>query len=234
MILSAIIIEDTYLLLTLYLLSLLAYVLGRLPVRLLVGWYSLPVLFVVTVAVLFVFTEPGTALVAFDLLGKRIALTDNGVLLVVTLLLRALAVVTYSLALFMTTKYADISGMASKVLPEPLANIFLLSYRFNFETSDEMSDIIDAMHSRNGNLARGATRQTRLFAGIFGLAFIHAFERAERIAKAMEARSFSGQFPSVGGIPRPGISGYVLVSLSAAALVLIAYSRYIHNLIGWW
>lgn len=233
-ILLVIVADDPILLSVLFLFAVAFYAVGKLPIRLLIGWYSLPVFFVVTIAVLFIFTEPGDTLASVELLGRTLAITDAGLMLLLTLLLRALAVVTFSLALFMTTKYSHLAYLVSKILPRPLANIFLLSYRFNFETSDEISDVVDAVHSRNGNLVRGISKQTRLFAGIFGLSFIHAFERAERIAKAMEARGFSGEFPKVEHLARPSARGYLLLSLAILALVFVAYSRYVNDVIGWW
>lgn len=229
-----IILMDLYLITLLYAATVAFYAIGRLPMRLLVGWYSMPVLFVVTISILFMFTEPGEELASIQLLDQRVAVTDNGVLLLVKLLLRALAVVTFSLAVFMTTKYSHLAQIASRIMPQSLANIFLLSYRFTFETTDEMSDVIDAIHARNGNLVRGASRQTRLFAGIFGLAFVHAFERAERIAKAMEARGFSGSFPTGEKLSRPGAGEYAIVVLTALALAAVTYSRYVDELLGWW
>ncbi len=233
-VLTAIVLDDFVLLAVLYLLTVAFYAAGGLPVRLLVGWYTLPVFFVVTIAVLFIFTEPGEPLASLEILGWRISITDSGLMLLVTLLVRALAVVTFSIALFMTTRYSHMAHMVSRILPGPLANVFLLSYRFNFETSDEISDVVDAVHSRNGNMVRGVSKQTRLFAGIFGLSFVHAFERAERIAKAMESRGFSGEFPTVESLPRPGYPGYLLIAMAVTALVMITYSRYVSDLIGWW
>lgn len=232
-ILLVVVLTDTYLLIALFLAVLLFYVAGRLPLHLLIGWYTLPVLFVVTLAIMFVFTESGTPLLSFELFGDTVNVTDNGLLLVLKLLLRALAVVTFSLAVFMTTRYSHIAHLATRTLPRPLAGIFLLSYRFNFETSDEMSDVMDAMYSRNGGLVKEMTRQTSMFAAIFGLAFVHAFERAERISKAMEARGFSGEFPMMEHLPRPSLEGYALMLIVAALFALATYSRYVENLMVW-
>jgi len=222
----AIVLTGMYLLLLLYFLSLVYYVVARLPLKLLIGWYSLPVFFVVTLTLFFLFTEPGKELVSFSLFGTRVVITDAGVLLLAKLMVRALAVVTFSLALIMTTRFQDIGAIASRLLPSPLANMFLLSYRFTFETTDEVSDVLDAMHSRSGNLVRGITRQTRMFAGIFGLGFIHAFERGERIAKAMEARGFSGKFPEYSALARPSAGGYAMVAFGTACFALALYARY--------
>jgi len=229
------VLDDLYWLFVLFALSLVFYALGRLPVKVLIGWYTFPVIFVITLAVLFMFTVPGDALFQVRMLGTTVSLTDNGVFLVVTLLVRALTVVTYSLTLFMTTQYTEIAHLASKTMPRTLANLFLLSYRFMFETFDEVSDVLDAMHSRNGNLVKGVSRQGRLFAGIIGLAFVHAFERGEKIGKAMEARGWTGSFPIVERVSRPGPGGYALIVAVVAVLVVASYSRYFGTFeIGWW
>lgn len=226
---------DPYLLFVLLCVTIVFYAAARLPLGLLLGWWTLPLFFVLSLSVLFVFTEPGHQLAKLDFGWLRIAVTDNGVLLMVNLAMRALAVVTFSLAVFMTTRYNHVVHIAYRSMPKILANIFLLSYRFMFETSDEFSDILDAMHSRSGSLARGVARRSKTYAGIFGLAFVHAFERAEMISKAMEARGFSGDLPVSDGIPRPSYGGYAAVALGLLALALAVYSRYFDDkLIGWW
>jgi cobalt/nickel transport system permease protein len=228
-----VVLTDIYLLIALFAATIVFYAAGRLPLHLLLGWYTLPVLFVVTLAIMFVFTESGDPVVSFELFGDTVNITDNGIMLVLKLLLRALAVVTFSLAVFMTTRYVHTAHLATRLLPKPLAGIFLLSYRFNFETSDEMSDVMDAMYSRSGGLVKGMTRQTGMFASIFGLAFVHAFERAERISKAMEARGFSGEFPIMEHLPKPSSKGYALIVIVAALFAFVTYSRYVENLLVW-
>lgn len=229
-----IVVANLYVLVILLAFAILFYAVSKLPLRLLAGWYSLPVFFVVTLSLTFMFTEPGRDVVSFRLAGAHIALTDNGVLLLIQLLVRALTAVTMSLAFFMTTRYVDIAQIASRILPRTLSSMFLLSYRFTFETSDEISDVIDAMRSRSGGLARSLTRQSKTFAGIVGLSFIHAFERGERIAKAMEARGFSGRFPMSEKIPSLKVKDYAIIGLAVLAFALATYSRYFSNkLIGW-
>lgn len=215
--------------------TLAVYMLAGLPVRVLMGWYTLPVLFVVTLTLMFIFTEPGEEVLGATVMGTRVSVTDNGLSLVAKLLLRALAVVTFSLTVFMTTRYGQIASVAHRTMPRMLATVFLLSYRFLFVTSDEVTQVLDAMHSRNGGLVKGATRQTRLFAGIFGLAFVHAFERAERISKAMESRGFTGALPVVDSVTRPSAGGITVIVLGWASVVVSAYSRYFdEGLMVWW
>jgi cobalt/nickel transport system permease protein len=226
---------DTGPVLVLLALALMFYIAARLPLRVLIGWWSLPVLFVVSLSIIYVFTEPGTVLARLRIGGFTVGITDTGLLLMLNLLVKALAVVTFSLTVFMTTKYNHIVLIAYRALPKTLATVFLLTYRFMFETADEFSDILDAMHSRSGGLAKGLRKQSKTFAGIFGLGFVHAFERAEAISKAMEARGFTGDLPATGGLPRPTYRGYALIAVALVALVLAVYSRYIDDsMLGRW
>ncbi len=226
------VVTNLIILLAVYAFALLFYAFGRLPVRLLIGWYSMPLIFVVTLVIMFVFTEPGDEVASLELGATKLAVTDNGLILMAKLVVRALAVVTFSLAIFMTTRYMQVVYIAHRTMPTTIATMFLLTYRFLFVTSDELTNVLDTLHSRNGSLARGMTRQVRIFAGIFGHALIHAFDRAERISKAMESRGFDGRFPVVERVPRPGASGIATISIAAAALVVAVANRYF-GLGGW-
>ena len=231
----ATVLTDTMQLMVLLAVAIGVYVLAGLPTRVLIGWYTMPVLFVVTLTLMFIFTEPGEEVLGATVMDTRIAVTDSGLLLMTKLLVRALAVVTFSLTMFMTTRYAYIANIAQRAMPATLATVFLLSYRFLFVTSDEVAGVLDAMHSRSGGLVRGVTKQTGLFAGIFGLAFVHAFERAERISKAMESRGFEGSLPVVDSVPRPSAKGFTLMLIGWALVALSAYSRYFDNgFLEWW
>jgi cobalt/nickel transport system permease protein len=211
----------------LYIFSIGFYAAARLPVRLLAGWYTLPMVFVVTLAIMFVFTEPGDDLVRGELGPVSIGVTDNGLLLMAKLVLRALAVVTFSLTVFMTTRYRHVVYLARRMLPGVMSTMFLLTYRFLFVTTDQITDVLDAVHSKNGALVRGVTRQSRLYAGIFAHAFIRAFERAERVSKAMESRGFTGEFPVTDTVPHPGAGGVVTIIASLAVLSLAVVDRYV-------
>jgi cobalt/nickel transport system permease protein len=89
----------------LYAIVLLVYWLAGLPVKKLVDWYAMPVVFVLSLVGILAWTEPGTAVLAIPLPGFTLTLTDNGILLVVTLLLKALISISFSLFFLMTTRY---------------------------------------------------------------------------------------------------------------------------------
>ena len=220
------VVMDLGVLLAIYVFALAFYAIARLPLRLLMGWYLLPFIFVLTLVIMFVFTEPGDELVRLTLGAFSVAVTDNGLLLLVKLVVRALAVVTFTLAVFMTIKYSHIVYVARRTMPGPLATMFLLTYRFLYVTSDEMTNLIDAVHAKNGGMVRGILKQSKMFAGIFSHAFIHAFDRADRVSKAMEARGFTGDFPISEKVPAPRAGGVAVMCAFAALLSLALLSRY--------
>lgn len=221
------VVMDTVALTMIYLFTLAFYAVARLPLRLLVGWYALPLVFVLTLIIMFVFTEPGEELVSVDAGALSFAITDNGVVLMTKLVLRALTVVTFSLAVFMTTRYKHVVYVARRTMPGLLSTMFLLTYRFLYVTSDEMTNLLDSVHSKNGSMAKGVLKQSRMFAGIFSHAFIHAFDRAERVSKAMEARGFDGDFPISDRVPRPSAGGVAAICAFGAVLAVAVMTRYL-------
>ena len=215
------------LLLFLYFIVLLLYLLAGLPAGKLVSWYTLPVLFVLSLVGLMMWSEPGLPLFSWTFFGFTLALTDNGILLVTTLLVKALITVTFSLFFLMTTRYQHFAGIISRIFPAPLDQIFLLAYRFLFLTLAMTASLLKSVKARGGSLMHSLRVQSRLFAGVFALVIIRSFERGERVHKAMTARGFNGVYPLSGEVPRPGILEYgLLVVTGALVTVAVLLSSY--------
>jgi cobalt/nickel transport system permease protein len=216
------VIRDPGELLELYCIVLLAYYLAGLPVGRLAAWYTLPILFVISLAGLMIWSVPGTPLFSWTAGSFSLSLSDNGLLLLFTLLIKALITVTFSFFFLMTTRYRHFAGLISRVFPAPLDQIFLMAYRFLFLTLATTVSLLRSIKVRGGGLARSLRLQGRLFAGVFALVFIRSFERGERVDKAMTARGFSGTYPLSGDVPLPGFPGYCLL-LVTGAVVLYAF-----------
>lgn len=215
------------LLLGLYLVVLLLYLFAGLPAGNLVRWYTLPVLFVLSLVGLLMWSEPGVPLLSWTIGSFTLVLSDNGVLLVVTLLIKALITVTFSLFFLMTTRYQHFAGIISRIFPAPLDQMFLMAYRFVFLTLAMTAALFKSVSSRGGSLVHSLRMQGRLFAGVFALVFIRSFEQGERVHKAMIARGFTGSYPLSGEVPRPGVAEYGLLAVTgalvAAAVLLSPY-----------
>jgi cobalt/nickel transport system permease protein len=208
----------------LYLVILIAYAAAHLPLKKLFGWYTMPVIFVISLVGIMAWSEPGNPIISFTVAGFPVTLTDNGILLVVTLLLKALIVVTYSLLFLMTTQYKYFSAIIYRVFPSPLDQIFLMTYRFLFLTLAMMGSILNAVRSRGGGLIRSIFIQGRMFADVFALVFIRSFERSERVHKAMIARGFSGSYGTVTMIPSLRITEYLLICAGVAVVLAVAFT----------
>jgi cobalt/nickel transport system permease protein len=194
------------LLLGLYLAVLSLYMVAGLPPMKLLAWYTYPVIFVLSLVGILAWTQPGIPVIAFALAGIPITLTDQGLILVLTLLVKTLISVTFTFFFLMTTRYEHLSGIISRVFPSPLDQIFLMAYRFFFLTLAMIGSILKAVRSRGGGLVRGFLTQGALYAGIFGLVFIRSLDRADRVHKAMIARGYRGAYSGTTEIPVPGIA----------------------------
>lgn len=194
------------------------YALARLPLRELLRWYVLPTLFVLSFVVLLVWEEPGEPLIGIG----PLTLTTGGAVLTISLLARALAAVTLTLAVLMTTRYAHVAALVQRLLPAPIDQIFLLSYRFLFSTLRLVDNLLLALRARGGGLARGVLTRTRLFAGVFALSFLRSYDRAGRVSRAMAARGYAGRFAPTEPLPPPSWTQLAAVAVAFVALGVAA------------
>ena len=211
------VVKSIVLLTGLYILVLLAYAAAGLPVRKLFDWYLLPLVFIVSLVIFMIWNVPGRTLFSFGLAGWTATLSDNGVLLLVRLLLKGLISVSYSLFFLMTTRYGYFSTIIYRIFPHPIDQIFLMAYRYVFLTLKMVQTMIKALRSRGSGLISGALHRGKLFASIFALIFIRSYDRAERVNKAMESRGFDGRYMATTAVPRMGIADYASVALMLGA-----------------
>jgi cobalt/nickel transport system permease protein len=205
-----------------YVMVLGCFLFAGLPLKKLFHWYTIPMVFVVSLVGIMIWSEPGVPLFTLPLPVIPLTLTDQGFILIVTLVVKALISITYSIFILMTTRYEYLSGVISRVFPSPLDQIFLMAYRFLFLTLAMTGQIIKAFRSRGGGVIASLKTQWRMLAEIFGLVFIRSFERAERVNKAMLARGFKGTYTTNATIPAPGFLGYVLLLSLCLFVVVIA------------
>jgi cobalt/nickel transport system permease protein len=216
------VVQNLALLVALYVLVLATYAAAGLPVRKLFAWYLLPMFFVFSLVILMIWNVPGTTLFSFGAFGYTATLSDNGLLMLVQLSLKALISVTFSLFFLMTTKYNYFSSIIYRVFPSPIDQVFLMSYRFVFITLKMVDSMVKALRSRGSGLISGALRQSRLFAEVFGLVFIRSYDRADRISKAMESRGFSGKYIAATRIPPMQLADYGVVAASLGVTAFAA------------
>jgi cobalt/nickel transport system permease protein len=121
------IVKSLILAVCLYLIVLAIYGLSGLSIKKLFQWYTMPLIFVLSLVLILMWNEPGIPIFSLSVPYFSLTLTDNGLLLLLTLLFKSLASVTYSLFLLMTTRYDYFSAMIYRVFPYPIDQIFLIS-----------------------------------------------------------------------------------------------------------
>jgi cobalt/nickel transport system permease protein len=198
---------------------LVVYGLAGLPFRRLTGWYTLPMLFIVSIAGPLAFLEPGTAIGgALSTPLGELSVTWAGLVLFGELTCRSLTVVTFTLAASMTTKYNDVAYLLGRLLPRPIDQIALLTYRFTFVMIETLEELVKAALSRGANLSEFWSNK-RLYASILGMTMLSAIEQSERLVKSMEARGYNGDITLYGDVSRPPIHELFIVVGSYVAVV---------------
>ncbi len=195
------------------------YGLSGLPYRRLVGWYTLPMLFIVSVAGPLAFLEPGTPIGgSLSTPLGALSVTWAGLSLFAELTCRSLTVVTFALTASMTTEYTDVAYVLGRLLPRPIDQIALLTYRFTFVMLETLEDLVKAALSRGANLAEFWSNR-RLYARMLGMTMLSAIERSERLVKSMEARGYSGDITLYGDVSRPPVHELLIVAGSYSAVI---------------
>ena len=222
LVLAVTVIDRAALLAGLYGSVLVTYGLADLPFRRLIGWYTLPMLFIISVAGPLALLEPGVPIgraLATPLGG--LSVTWAGLVLFFELSCRSLTVVTFALTASMTTKYGDVAYLLGRLLPRPIDQIALLTYRFTFVMLETLEDLTKAALSRGANFSEFWSNK-RLYARILGMTMLTAIERSERLVKSMEARGYDGDLTLYGDVPRPPARELLAVGTGYAGVV--AYS----------
>ncbi|MGK7312002.1 MAG: cobalt ECF transporter T component CbiQ [Candidatus Longimicrobiales bacterium M2_2A_002] len=173
-----------------------------------------PLGFVLLVSVAVLFLAPGEALVR---LGP-LTVTDAGALRFGSVLGRAAVALGAAVVLVSTTPFDElVRALRTLRLPEAVTTSLGLAYRFLYILNDEVDRMRRAARSRNAS--EGAAPRRRLLTGIAGAALRRSFDRSERLHRAMLARGFTGELPT---LARPTGDGHpVLEVLLLVAVVAV-------------
>jgi cobalt/nickel transport system permease protein len=219
LVLAVTVVDSLAVLAGLYAATLAVYGIAGLPYGRLVSWYTLPLLFVVSVATPLAFLEPGTPIGgALATPVGALSITWAGATLFGELACRSLTVVTFALTATMTTRYADVAYLLGRLLPRPIDQVALLTYRFTFVMLETIEDLVKSALARGANLSEfWANRRT--YARILGMTLLTAIERSERLVKSMEARGYDGDITLYSDVPRPPARELVAVVACYAGVV---------------
>ncbi len=197
---------------------------ARIPPGLYFRVLAVPAGFVlISSALLVVLTQGGPTLVSIDLGVVQIAVTQDGLALGLTQVLRTFAGMAALLFVAMTTPMVSLFATAARLgVPVLVVDLAMLIYRFIFVLLDEAATVLDAQTSR---LAYGRPKGAiRAFSMLAGAVFLRAWQSADELVLAMDARCYDGRLELE--TDRPPLrarhalgAAAVLVPLLAAVLI---------------
>lgn len=174
--------------------SLMLVILAKLPVR----WYLLRMMGLTLFLLLFLawpvfFPAPDEATVEIGTL----VLGRDSLFHLIGVLSRALAMVSLVLVHLATTPLPDTFKAAHSLrVPGLLVQVLMLTYRYLFLLGEEFRRLRTALRVR-GFRNRAAMHSYRTIGQVAGTLLVRSLDRAERVAHAMRARGFEGQFRSL-------------------------------------
>jgi cobalt/nickel transport system permease protein len=161
-------------------------------------------------AVTVVFSTPGRPLLAWQVLGQEVALTDAGLMRFASILLKSWVSVQVAVVLTTSTPFPILlQAMRSLGIPKVLVATAGFAYRYIFVIGDEALRMMGARAARSGvtsssnDGARDGRRggsvlwRARVTGGMAGSLFLRSIERSERIYDAMLARGYDGESRSL-------------------------------------
>lgn len=170
------------------LLVLWLYYLSQLPFRYLLRRLPYPGLFILATVCLLPFSSGTTVIWQWGWLSLR----QEGVLFSVLVAGRFISIVTLGFILLGTTPFLDILGvMRSLRVPPLLIDMTLLTYRYLFEVTEQLTTMRQAMNLRgyrSGQLSL-KSRWVRL-TSLFGSLLLRSYDQSQRIYHAMRLRGY--------------------------------------------
>ncbi|MBN1936117.1 MAG: cobalt ECF transporter T component CbiQ [Anaerolineae bacterium] len=175
------------------------------------------------------FTHVGQTLWSAQFGRWTLAVTDQGLTLFASIVIKAWLSVLVSGLLVATTSFPTLlQAMQALRVPRILITIISFMYRYLFVLVDEATRLQTARQARSAGGARaGGTMLWRIkvLGGMIGSLFIRSYERSERIYQAMLSRGYDGQWPALtqpAWQPRDTWAG-VLIFTSLACIVILGY-----------
>lgn len=169
--------------------TVLVYVLSRLPFSFLTMRLRYPGIFILGVVGLLPFFSGSTVIWSWGFLNLRL----EGTLAMLLVVGRFLSILTLGLVLFGTTPFiAQVRAMRSLGLPGILADMLLLTYRYLFVLLEMLTTMRRAMRLRGFSFhpSRFNLQNLQRLASLMGTLFIRSYEQSERIYTAMRLRGY--------------------------------------------
>jgi len=203
-----------------------AILVARVPLLDALKHSSIALPFAGMVALSLPFTRGGQVLWAWHPFGWNLAVTDEGVILFASVLLKAWLSVMVSGLLVATTPFADLLlGLRALRLPAVLVSTISFMYRYLFVLVDEAMRLRTAREARSAGEGGSVAWRVRVLGGMVGSLFVRSYERSERIYAAMLSRGFGGEVRSLSRLAWRALDTRAALVWAAALAVVVVVGR---------
>lgn len=180
-------IRDLRLLPAMILVTSLLFLASQLPRTFLITRLKLPGFFLLALVLILPFASGQTELWRLGPLTLR----QEGLVSMVLIVCRFVCIITVSLILFGTAPFlTSIKAMRALRLPDILADMILLTYRYLFEISDHLTTMRTAIRMRGFDGHVFSRRNLNILASLVGSLLVRSYEQSERVYKAMVLRGY--------------------------------------------
>ncbi|NET25464.1 cobalt ECF transporter T component CbiQ [Okeania sp. SIO1I7] len=180
-------VNSWYLIPLMLLVIILLYGVSKLPLSFLISRLRYPGFFLLGVIVLLPFLSGQTIIWQYGFLTIR----QEGCLAVILIVSRFFAIMTTCLILFGTSSFlTTIKGMRQLGISPIITDILLLSYRYIFEISNQLSMMLKATRLRGFQRSKISWRNLSVYAALTGSLLVRSYQQSERVYQAMLLRGY--------------------------------------------
>ncbi len=180
-------VRDVRLLPAMFLVTAMLFALSRLPLSYLLTRLRLPGLFIAFLVILLPFIAGETVLARLGPLTLR----QEGLADALAIAARFVCIITLTLVLFGTAPFLrSIKALRSLGLPDILADMVLLTYRYLFEMAEMFSTMRTAVRLRGFRGDKLNRRNLSTLASLIGSLLVRSYEQAEQVYNAMILRGY--------------------------------------------
>ena len=172
------------------------------------------------------FANNGNALFELDLKIFTLTLTDNGLTIFLTVLIKSfLSILLMASLLISTDEIELLHGLRRIYFPRIIVSIIFLMYRYIFLIADESRAGQLAIRSRVFQKSYKTVNKKLTY--LMGNLFIKSFDRAENVYRSMESRGFDGNFyvvedgAAVGNLNIALLFTFILAPISIKVIELV-------------
>lgn len=168
------------------------------------------------------FTQTGETLWATRLLGWTLTVTDQGLWLFLSLIVKAWLSVLVSGLLVATTPFPNLlEAMRRLHVPAVLVTIVSFTYRYLFVLVDEALRLHTAREARSAGPGGTIRWRTKVLGGMIGSLFVRSYERSERIYQAMLSRGYAGQLKTMSQLSWRAVDTWIGIGWSVALSTVV-------------